>query len=267
MNKSSPTNFEAVPLLRTTNFKSGSQEVQDDKHCQVGQQFREQGEDNFSEKEYSVYDSSHDSQYEKEEDCECYRCNIVVDEDHTFYVRTFDHNVPIIIRFPYHAVLCKDGCIFNLLMESLPTVGLWLDEVSLSSMLLTNKEAKNKVEACRRRNLIMQGAFVMSCPQCRALTNFKDMDKYDPSHSHYEYQIPRMFSGKLLCSACRSFHLCMRFLPKICAWLDTVRLSRLLISHQQYKKMVFPIFKSRGRRLPILWKKVKQRSHLTLIHH
>jgi hypothetical protein len=45
----------------------------------------------------------------------------------------------------------------------------------------------------------------------------------------------------------------MGFLPKICAWLDTVSLSRLLISHQGYKKTVFPIFKSRGRRLPILW--------------
>jgi len=79
------------------------------------------------------------------------------------------------------------------------------------------------------------------------------MDKYDPSHSHYEYQIPRMFSGKLFCSACRSFHLCMGLLPQICAYLDTVSLSRMLTSHQGSFFTVFPIFKKRGRRLPILW--------------
>ena len=253
MNNASPTNFVAAPPLRTTHFNSGSQEVQDDEHYHFGQHLRQQGEDDFSEKEYSVYDSSYDSQCEQEGDCECYRCNIVVDGDHTFYARTFDHNIPIIIRFPYNAVLCKDCCIFNLLMESLPDVGFWLDEVSLSSMLLSNKEAKDKVEACRRRKLIMQGALLINCPQCRALTNFKDMIRTNPSYSHYEYQVHRMFSGKLLCSACHSFHLGMGFLPEICAWLDTVSLSRLSISHQAYKKTVSPIFKSRGRRLPILW--------------
>jgi hypothetical protein len=56
MNNASPTNLVAASPLRTTNFNSGSQAVQDDELYQSGQHFREQGEDNFSEKEYSHYD-------------------------------------------------------------------------------------------------------------------------------------------------------------------------------------------------------------------
>jgi hypothetical protein len=149
-------------------------------------------------------------------------------------------------------------------METLPTVGLWLDEGSLSNLITANKEAKIMVEGCRRRKLKMQqnvGAqsdlqkttFQLKCPQRRALTNLEDMIRTNSYSCRNTYQVPILFSRRLLCTACHNIHLCMRFLPEICAWLDTVSLSRLLISYQEYKKTVSLIFKSRGRRLPILW--------------
>ena len=184
--------------------------------------------------------------------------------------------------------LCRTCYCWFLCVRSLPAICSWLEHVDQRHLSVTNRESSTQVSdyrlfkwICARQlaqELTLQAGSTLGkeladpendseCYRCRTI-----VDKYCRMLLPLKVlnnEVQRDANGRPLCGSCRTVHLYMRLLPKVCAWLDSAGLSRLSVTNQETQTIITKFQKRTNKRqqFPTIWETEETEETEASTHH